>query len=96
MAALNRSLQGMRSASAAVSIDQGVQGPHGESHGRGRRPYSLDQLLSFTKLSLYSNEGSIFLVCRSRRIEASLFDWILAVNPSNHFAGEWTLNRQAM
>ena len=60
VAALNRALQGMRSASAAVSIDQGLQGPHGESHGRGRRPYSLDQLLSFTKLILYINEGSLF------------------------------------
>ena len=42
----------MREAQKALSIDQGLKGPQGLSRGRGRKPFSMAQLVGFMKLKL--------------------------------------------
>jgi len=54
VAAFTRGIGAIRSVCSAATLDRGLHGPDGQSAGRGRRPYSLVQLLNFTKLYLDS------------------------------------------
>lgn len=49
--ALTTGVNLLRQAHERVSLDKQVQGPQGESQGRGPRPFSLSQLLNFMKMT---------------------------------------------
>jgi len=71
VASFTRGLEKLRKVTASLGIDKGLQGPHGESGGRGPKPYSLAQLLNFTKLSLSLVSVSL---CPKRFFPITSFD----------------------